>query len=111
MDLFNEIQDLITKLNESIKVLAEYGRKYADAEKNYKIILRQEALKLKAEKNMAVTLIDKVVYGVPEVANKRFERDVAETMYNTAQEKINSTKLQIRILENQLNREWNNTRG
>lgn len=111
MDLFNEIQDLITKLNESIKVLAEYGRKYADAEKNYKIILRQEALKLKAEKNMAVTLIDKVVYGVPEVANKRFERDVAETMYNTAQEKINSTKLQIRILENQLNREWNNTRN
>lgn len=111
MDLFNEIQDLITKLNESIKVLAEYGRKYADAEKNYKIILRQEALKLKAEKNMAVTLIDKVVYGVPEVADKRFERDVAETMYNTAQEKINSTKLQIRILENQLNREWNNTRN
>lgn len=111
MDLFNEIQDLITKLNESIKVLAEYGRKYAEAEKNYKIILRQEALKLKAEKNMAVTLIDKVVYGVPEVANKRFERDVAETMYNTAQEKINSTKLQIRILENQLNREWNNTRN
>lgn len=111
MDLFNDIQDLTNKLNNAIKLLAKYGREFADAEKDYKITLRQEALKLRAEKGMAVTLIQQVVYGVPEVADKRCKRDYAEAMYQTAQENINSIKLQIRILENQLNREWGNTRG
>lgn len=108
MDLFNEVQDLIRKLNQSIRLLAQYGREFAEAEKDYKIVLRQESLKLRAEKNMPVTLIDKTVYGVPEVAEKRFKRDVAEAMHLTAQENVNVLKLQLRILENQLNREFNN---
>lgn len=110
MNLYNDIQDLTARLNQAIKLLAKYGREFAEAEREYKISLRQEALKLRAEKNMPVTLIQQVVYGIPEVANKRFNRDVAEAMYQTAQENINSIKLQIRLLEGQLNREWSNTR-
>ena len=34
------------------------------------------------------------------------KRDIAETMYQTNLEYINTTKLQLRILENQLQREW-----
>ena len=108
--LFNDIQDLIKKLNQSIRVLAKYGNDYAEAEKNYKISLRQEALKLRDEK-MAVTLINQIVYGVPHVAEKRFKRDVAEAMYKTALENINVLKLQIKILENQLEREYGNIRN
>lgn len=111
MDLFNEIQNLIQELTISIKKLRETGNKFAEAERDYKIMLRQEALKLRQEKNMPVTLISQIIYGVPEVANKRFSRDVAETMYNTNQEHINATKLKLRILENQLDREWGNTRN
>jgi hypothetical protein len=110
MNLYNDIQDLTNRLNQAIKLLAKYGREFAEAERDYKIQLRQEALKLRAEKNMPVTLIQQVVYGVPEVAEKRFKRDVAEAMYQTAQENINSIKLQIRVIEGQLNREWNNTK-
>ena len=55
---------------------------------------------------MAVTLINQIVYGIPEVAQKRFNRDIAETMHQTAIENIQSIKLQIRILESQLQREW-----
>ena len=66
---------------------------------------------MRQEKNMPVTLIQQIIYGVPEVAKKRFERDIAETMYNVNLESINSTKLQIRVLENQLSREWGNTKG
>lgn len=109
-DLFNNIQDLTNRLNQSIKLLAKYGNDFAETERNYKIVLRQEALKLRAEKGMPVTLIQQVVYGVPEVADKRYKRDVAEAMYQTAQENINSIKLQIRIMENQLSREWGNTK-
>ena len=55
---------------------------------------------------MAVTLIDKVVYGVPEVADKRFKRDVAVSMYETAKENINVLKTNIRILETQYKIEY-----
>ncbi len=110
MDLINDLNDLIIRLNQSIKLLKKYGTELADAEMQYKITLRQEALKLRAEKGMAVTLINQVVYGVPEVATKRYKRDVAEAMYQTAQEEINSIKLQMRIIESQINREWGNNK-
>ena len=106
MDLFNDIQALIERLNNSVKKLSEYGNEYAERERDYKVTLRQEALKLRQEKNMPVTLINQIIYGIPEVADKRFKRDVAETMYNVELENINSLKLQIRIFENQLSREW-----
>ena len=109
-DLFNELQQKIKELNISIKKLRETGTEYAEAEKDYKITLRQEALKLRAEKGMPVTLIQQVVYGVPEVAEKRFQRDVKEAIYQANQEAIQSTKLQIRIIESQISREWNNTK-
>lgn len=106
MDLFNEIQELTNQLNQAIKQLAKYGKELAESERDYKIILRQEALKLRTEKDMPVTLIQQVVYGIPEVAEKRFKRDISEAMRDTTQENINSIKLQIKILESQLQREW-----
>ena len=57
---------------------------------------------------MPVTLIQQVVYGVPEVAEKRFVRDVKEAVYKANQEAINVFKLQIRIIESQLQREYGN---
>ena len=59
---------------------------------------------------MPVTLIQQVVYGVPEVAEKRFTRDVAEAVYHANQDAINSIKLQIRVIESQINREWSNAK-
>lgn len=110
-DLYNELTTKIKELNISIKKLRETGTEFAEAERDYKITLRQEALKLRAEKGMPVTLIQQVVYGVPEVADKRFNRDVKEAIYQANQEAINSIKLQIRVIENQLSREWGNNRG
>ena len=110
MDLLNDLNQKIKELNLSIKELRNTGTKYAEAERDYKITLRQEALKLRAEKGMAITLIQQVVYGVPEVAEKRFQRDVAEAVYKANQEAINSIKLQIRVIESQLSREWSNTK-
>lgn len=109
MDLLNDLEQKIRELNISIKKLRETGTEYAEAERDYKITLRQEALKLRAEKGMPVTLIQQVVYGVPEVADKRFKRDVKEAIYKANQEAINSIKLQIRVIESQLQREYTNT--
>lgn len=105
MDLLNELNLLCQKLSQAIKLMSQYGKELAEAEKDYKIVLRQEALKLRSG-DMAVTLIQQVVYGVPEVADKRFKRDVAEAMYKTAQENINVLKLQTRVIETQLKLEY-----
>ena len=105
-DLYNELNQKIKELNISIQSLRKTGSEFAEAEKDYKIKLREEALKLRAEKGMPVTLIQQVVYGVPEVAQKRYMRDVKEAVYQANQEAINSIKLQIRVIENQLQREW-----
>lgn len=105
-DLVDEIFKLNEELTASIKLLRKHGIALAEAERDYKLTLRTEALKLRQEKNMPVTLINQIIYGVPEVNELRFKRDIAECTYNTNLEHINVTKLKIRILEAQVNREW-----
>ena len=108
MDLYEEIQRLMIELTASIKKLRANGEKLAEAERDYKITLRREALILRTGEEMPVTLINQVIYGVPEVAEKRFKRDVEQANYDANKEHINICKLKLRILENQLSREWNN---
>lgn len=107
MDLYEEITRLMQELTASIKKLRNNGAKLAEAEKDYKITLRQEALRLRAG-DMPVTLINNIIYGVPEVAEKRFKRDVEQANYDANKEHINICKLKLRILEAQLSREWGN---
>ena len=107
MDLYEEIQKLMYELTASIKRLRTNGAKLAEAERDYKITLRQEALKLRAG-DMPVTLINNIIYGIDEVAEKRFKRDVEQANYDANKEHINVTKLKLRILEAQLSREWGN---
>lgn len=95
------------ELTASIKKLRNNGAKLAEAERDYKLTLRQEALRLRAG-DMPVTLINNIIYGVPEVAAKRFKRDVEQANYDANKEHINITKLKLRILEAQLAREWTN---
>lgn len=104
-DLYNEIDQKKQQLDMSIKQLRISGTEYAEAERDYKILLRQECLKLRDD-GMAVGMIDKTCYGIPKVAEARFKRDVTEAVYKANLEAINSIKLQLRLLENQLQREW-----
>lgn len=108
MDLVQEIMMLQQKLTTSIRALANNGKALAQAEMDYKICLRQHALRLRDE-GTPVTLINQVIYGIPEVADKRFKRDVAETMRDVAQENINAIKLQLRLLNDQYTKEWSDT--
>ena len=105
MDLYIELQNKTRQLEVSIKQLRVTGTEYAQAERDYKILLRTECLKLRDE-GMAIGMIDKTCYGIPCVAEARFKRDVAEAVYKANLEAINSIKLQMRLIEAQLSREW-----
>lgn len=106
-DLIIQVKQKLDELNASINRLKSTGTAFAAAERDYKIILRTEMLKLKEEK-MAVGMMDKVVYGIPEVAEARFKRDIAQVVYDTNRDHINSVKLQLKILNDQISREWSN---
>ncbi len=109
-DLMNELQTKTQQLDTSIKMLRKTGTAYAEAERDYKVLLRQECLKLRDD-GMAIGMIDKTAYGIPAVAEARFKRDIAEATYKANQEAINSIKLQIRIIDGQISREWGHSNG
>ena len=104
-DLFQERDRLQRELSGAVHQMARYGNDLAAAEADYKTELAQTALKLKAD-GMAATMINLVVYGTDKVPKVRLKRDIAEVMYKSAQENIQSLKLQIRVLEAQIDREW-----
>lgn len=104
-DLYSELQNKTRQLEISIKTLRNNGTAYAEAERDYKMLLRVECLKLRDE-GMAIGMIDKTCYGIPSVAEARFKRDVCETVYKANLEAIQSIKLQMRLIESQLQREW-----
>ena len=105
MDLYNELQRKTQLLEETIRSLRKTGSDYAEKERAYKIILREECLKLR-DAGMAIGMIDKTCYGIPRVADARFMRDISEVTYKANMEAINSIKLQIRLIESQIQREW-----
>lgn len=104
-DLYDELQTKTRQLDIAIKDLRKNGTAFAQAEKDYKIKLREEILKLRDE-GTAVGIIDKICYGIPTVAELRYKRDICETVYKANQEAINSIKLQLRLIEGQIQREW-----
>lgn len=107
--MWEEIQERTRKLDQAIEHLAENGRDLAIKEKEYKIALNQKALQLRAE-DMPVTLINQVIYGYEDIALLRLARDTAQVRYNANQEYLNILKLEIRILESQISREYGNTK-
>ena len=110
MDLYNDLQQKTRELETSIRLLRQNGTAYAQAEKEYKMLLRQECLKLRDE-GMAIGMINMTAYGIPSVAEARFKRDVAEAVYKANLEAIQSVKLQLRLIENQISREWGQSNG
>lgn len=107
--MYNEIMREVAVMETALKELGLRGKKFADAERLYKIAMRVEILKLRDEGQPA-TLVLQLCYGTPSIAKLRYERDLSETMYKSALEAINVFKLKIRIMENQYDREWGNTK-
>ncbi len=104
-ELFDQRDALARQLAEAIHMMARYGNDYAAAEANYKVEVAKEAIRMRDE-GMAVTMINMVIHGTGRVPKMRMDRDVADVMYKTAQENIQSIKLQLRLVEAQIEREW-----
>lgn len=92
-------------LDAALRQFGTRGREAADAEREYRIALAKR-IAVERAAGTPVTIIGDVCRGDAEIARLKFQRDVAEVVYKSAMEAINTYKLQIRVLEGQIDREW-----
>lgn len=105
-----ELQELEKLKNLLTSALSEYkkrGQDYAKAYKNYRIKVAQKLLLLKAE-GMPVTISYDIARGDEEVANAKEQEIITECLYKSCQEAVNVYKLQIKILQSQINTDYGN---
>ena len=105
MDLIEEMNRLKTLLNTALTEFKNRGMTYAKTYANYRKLLAQELLRLKAE-GMPVTIAYDIARGKEEIANAKEQEIIAETLYKSCQEAINSYKLQMKILQEQIEKEY-----
>ena len=106
-DLMNELDRMKDELHRSMKMLRTNGETLAKKEHEYQLIKAKVWRVLKAE-GWTSTDLNATIKGQPEVAEAMFERDNAKVMYEANQEHINVVKLEMRVIENQIAREWSN---
>jgi len=100
-----QLKQLNEYLTAALKEFKTRGIEYAKAYKNYRILLSQELLKLKAE-GMPVTIAYDIARGIEHVANAKEQEIVTECLYKSCQEAINTYKLQIKILQENINKDY-----
>ena len=106
MEEIQKMQELNTYLTTALTEYKKRGTDYAKAYKNYRVLLSQELLKLKAE-GMPVTICNDLARGKKEVAEAKEQEIITECLYKSCQEAILTYKLQIKILQNQIDKEYN----
>lgn len=109
-DLYSELTQKDSDLDKCIKQLRKTGSALAEAERAYQIKKAEKALQLRDE-GMPVGLIDLTIRGDREVAALRFERDCKQVTYDANREAVQAIKLQMRLIENQIQRDWGQAGG
>ena len=104
-DLYRERADKSNDLDICIRELRKTGTKFAEAERAYSLKKAETALRLRDE-GMPVGMIEMTVKGDKEVAELKFKLRIAEITYDANKEAVQAIKLQLRLIENQLQREY-----
>lgn len=104
-DLIIELQGRVSMLDTALKQLGNRGRAAADAEQKYRISLAQKIM-VERDKGTPATIMSDICRGDPQIAKLKFDRDVAEVTYKSAMEACNIYKIQVKVLENQIDREY-----
>lgn len=105
MEEVQKMQELNTYLTTALAEYKKRGMDYAKAYKNYRVLLSQELLRLKAE-GMPVTIAYDIARGTEQVANAKEQEIITECLYKSCQEAINTYKLQIKILQENMNKDY-----
>jgi hypothetical protein len=101
MDEYLNFKDTRNALILGVEEMKDAGLKLAYAENNYRKHLTKKILNLRSE-GVAWTACHDIAKGSEEVSDHLLNRDIQEVLYNSAQEKVNTLKIEVRIQENEL---------
>lgn len=104
-DLYAERNAIIDQLVQETDTMRNSGCQLAHNESDYRKAVRIETLNERME-GTPVTIISDLVRGIEYVADLRDSMKCSEAMYKSSQEKINVLKLRLRIVEEDISREW-----
>lgn len=105
MNLIDELQNKRELLNKALSECVKRGKELAQAEQAYKQANAKFILSERA-KGTPATLIRDLALGDEVVSGLRLERDIASVYYDNAREARNVYKLEARLIEEQIKREW-----
>ena len=106
MDIMQEMSTLRVMLDRAVTEAKERGRVLAKCEHDYRVAKAKYILQQRTE-GTPVTILADLAKGEEHIARLCMELDIAQTLYDSSKEAINSYKLQIRIVQEQIQREWN----
>ena len=107
MEELQKLEELNNLLTSALSEYKKRGQDYAKAYKNYRVKVAQKLLQLKAD-GMPVTISYDIARGDEEVANAKEQEIITECLYKSCQEAVNVFKLQIKILQAQINNDYGN---
>lgn len=107
MELWESLDLIIKQLNEALSTLRQKGIEYCEANRKYQLQKTKEIMRLKQE-GTPITLIPQMVKGLDNVADLDFDRNVADVVYKANMEAINVKKLELKVIEKQIEREYGN---
>lgn len=99
------LQRLMQELDAEIDAYRKAGYQLAENESTYRMGLQVKILHERA-KGTPVTVIGDICRGDEEIAYLKLLRDNSEVAYKACQEKINALKLDIRVINDQIGREF-----
>lgn len=88
--------ELNKKLNSTMVLYRERGNTLAESERDYRVALAKKILLLRDDK-IPVTIINDLARGDEVVAELKFKRDVAQTLYDSVTQAIFTLRLQLKI--------------
>lgn len=91
---------------EATRTLPDMALRYARAESDYQRAKAVRVRQMRAEK-IPATVIQLLIKGDEAVNDLLFERDSAKTLYEATNKAIDTYKLDARLLEARIQREWN----
>lgn len=104
-DLMQALREQRTLLIDTVRAMKHVGRQKAKAENAYRKELCKKIL-IERDKGTPVTIISDVCRGDEKIADLKMERDIKETDYEVCDHMINAVKLEIRLLEKEIEQDW-----
>lgn len=109
-DLWAELRREQSQLMEDLELCKRSGAQLAENEREYRKALRT-AILTERERGTPVSIVGDVARGIPSIADLKCARDCSEAVYKASQEAINVRKLNIKVIDAQMSREWHSGNG